>query len=161
MHSFTDNLGRTWCVALNVATYRRVRGVLQLDLCQLVDEGLEELGRFLADPIRLADVLFVLCQEEAVSKNVSDEDFGRALYGDALQAGAEALVEELVDFFPDPRSRAALRKVLTTGRQVRTKLLDQAERMLDELDVDSCASELMTSWTNSRGSSASTPDPLP
>ncbi len=161
MHTFADNLGRTWYVAINVATIRRVRAALDVDLYAMVDDGMQELGKLVADPVRLADVLYVLCQEEAAAKNISDEDFGRALGGDAITSAAEALVEELVDFFPDERSRAALRRVIAAGRQVRTKLLDHAETMLDELDPDSCASALISSWTSSQESSASTPEDLP
>ncbi len=161
MHTFADNLGRTWYVAVNVATIRRVRAALGVDLYQLVDDGMQELGKLVSDPVRLADVLYVLCKEDADTKNISDEDFGRALGGDAITSAAEALVEELVDFFPDERSRAALRRVIAAGRQVRTKLLDHAETMLDELDPDSCASALISSWTSSRASSASTPAPSP
>jgi hypothetical protein len=157
MHTFADNLGRTWYVAVNVATIRRVRAVLDVDLYQLVDDGMQALGQLVADPVRLADVLYVLCKDDADAKNISDEDFGRALAGDAITSAAEALVEELVDFFPDERSRAALRRVIAAGRQVRTKLLEHAETMLKELNPDDCASALINSWTSSRASSASTP----
>ena len=52
-------------------------------------------------------------------------------------------MEELVDFFPDERSRAALRRVIAAGREVRTKLLDacgddarvaQPGRVCEQLD---------------------------
>jgi hypothetical protein len=161
MHTFADNLGRTWYVAINVATIRRVRAALDVDLYQLVDDGMQELGKLVSDPVRLADVLYVLCKEDAETKDITDEDFGRALGGDAITAAAEALVEELVDFFPEERSRAALRRVIEAGRQVRTKLLEHAETMLDELNVDSCASALISSYSNSRASSASTPEASP
>jgi hypothetical protein len=158
MHTFADNLGRTWYVAVNVTTIRRVRGALDIDLYQLVDDGMHELGKLVADPVRLADVLYVLCKEDADGKQVSDEDFGRALGGDAITSAAEAFVEELIDFFPDERSRSALRRVIAAGRQVRTKLLEHAETMLGELNPDACAKELISSWTSSRASSVSTPD---
>jgi hypothetical protein len=159
MHTFADNVGRTWYVAVNVTTIRRVRAALDVDLYQLVDEGMQALGRLVADPVRLADVLYVLCKDDADAKNISDEDFGRALAGDAITSAAEALVEELVDFFPDERSRAALRRVIAAGREVRTKLLTHAETMLDALNPDECASSLISSWMNSPASSASTPVP--
>ncbi|MCI0335708.1 MAG: hypothetical protein L0228_21080 [Planctomycetes bacterium] len=161
MHTFADNLGRTWYVAVNVTTVRRVRGALDIDLYQLVDDGMQELGKLVADPVRLADVLYVLCKEDADTKQVSDEDFGRALGGDAITSAAEAFVEELIDFFPDERSRSALRKVIAAGRQVRTKLLDHAETMLESINPDECANALISSWTSSRASSESIPDRSP
>ena len=157
MHTFADNLGRTWYVAINVATIRRVRAALGVDLYAMVDDGMQELGKLVSDPVRLADVLYVLCKEDAEAKNISDEDFGRALGGDAIAAAAEALV----DFFPEERSRAALRRVIEAGRQVRTKLLEHAETMLDTLNVDSCAGALSNSSSSSPASSASTPEASP
>ena len=68
MHTFADNLGRTWYVAVNVTTIRRVRGALDIDLYQLVDDGMQALGKLVADPVRLADVLYVLCKEDADAK---------------------------------------------------------------------------------------------
>ncbi len=159
MHSFTDNACRTWCVAINVAAIKRVRGLLDIDLYQLVDDGLKQLGKLVSDPVQLVDVLYVLCREEAIARGVSDEDFGRALAGDAITLAAEAFVEELIDFFPDARSRAGLRKVIEAGRQVREKLLDHVETQLQQLDVNQAVHNLIASWTNSPASSASTPDP--
>lgn len=161
MQTFTDNLGRTWYVAINVTTIRRVRAALGIDLYALVEDGLQELGKLVADPIQLANVLYVLCQEDADAKHLSDEDFGRALAGDAIQQAAEALVEDLVDFFPDERSRTCLRQVIAKGKQVREKLLEHAETLLDNLNVDSCANAWIASSMNSRELSASTPDPSP
>ncbi len=82
-----------------------------MPLYQVVDDGLQALGKLVSDPVRLADVLYCLVKDEADARQVSDEDFGRALAGDAITAAAEAFVEELIDFFPDARVRAGLRQV--------------------------------------------------
>ena len=103
MHTFTDNADRTWTVAINVAAIKRVRGLVQVDLYKLIDDGFKPLAELIADPVRLADVLYCLCKDEADARQVSDEDFGRALAGDAITLAADAFVEELIDFFPDAR----------------------------------------------------------
>lgn len=157
MRTFTDNAGRTWTVAVNVATIKRVRGLLGVDLYCLVDDGFQPLARLVADPVQLADVLFCLCKEEAYARQVSDEDFGRALAGDAITLAADAFVEELIDFFPDARARAGLRKVIEAGKKVRAKLLDHAETLLATLDTDREASDLIASFGASRASSDSIP----
>ncbi len=161
MRTFTDNAGRTWTVAVNVAAIKRVRGLFGVDLYSLVDDGFQPLARLMADPVQLADVLFCLCKEEADAKQISDEDFGRALAGDAITLAADAFVEELIDFFPDARARAGLRKVIEAGKKVRAKLLDHAETLLATLDTDCEASDLIASFGASRASSGSTPAPSP
>jgi hypothetical protein len=161
MHTFTDNAGRTWTVAINVAAVKRVRGLVGIDLYKLVDEGFKPLAALIADPVELADVLYCLCKDEADAKNVTDEDFGRALAGDAITLAADAFVEELIDFFPDARARASLRKVVTAGKKVRDKLLDHAETLIEKLDPEREANGLIASFGSSRASSASTPAPSP
>ena len=159
MHTFTDNAGRTWTITINVAAIKRVRGLLGIDLYKLVDDGFKPLADLIGDPVQLADVLFVLCKDEADARQVTDEDFGRALYGDAITLAAEAFVEELVDFFPDARVRASLRKLVTAGKRVRDRLVDHAETLVDQIDPDREANRLIALSGSSPVSSASTQGP--
>jgi hypothetical protein len=161
MQTFTDNAGRTWTVAINVAAVKRVRGLVNIDLYKLVDDGFKPLGELIADPVQLADVLYCLCKDEADARDVSDEDFGRALYGDAITMAAEAFVEELIDFFPDARAREGMRKLSAAGKKVKARLLDHAEKVLDQLDPELEAQKLIASFGSSPGSSGSTPTPSP
>lgn len=161
MHSFVDNAGRTWVIAINVAVVKRVRGLVGVDLYSLIDDGFKPLGTLVADPVKLADVLYCLCKEEADAKHVSDEDFGRALAGDAITLAADAFVEELIDFFPDARTRESLRKVVAAGRKVRGTLLDHAESVLNGIDPEAEAKKWIASFSNSPASSGSTPAPSP
>lgn len=161
MRTFTDNAGRTWDIIINVASIKRVRGVLGIDLYALIDDGCKPLGELVADPVRLADVLYCLCKEEAEKKGVSDEDFGRSLYGDAILRAADAFLEELIDFFPDPRTRASLRKLIAAGKKIAARLLDHAETVLDRLDPEVEAKQLIASFGSSLGSSELTPGPSP
>jgi len=161
MRTFTDNAGRTWTVAINVAAVKRARGLINVDLYKLVDDGFQALAKLVADPVQLADVLYCLCKDEADAKQISDEDFGRALAGDAITLAADAFVEELIDFFPDARARAGLRRVIDAGKKVRDKLLDHAETLLGTIDPEHEAKGLIASFGNSRASSLSTPAPSP
>jgi hypothetical protein len=161
MHGFQDTTGRTWAVVINVAAVKRVRGLLNLDLYSLVDDGFKPLAALVADPVRLADVLYCLCRDEAEARHVSDEDFGRALAGDALLHAADALVEELVDFFPDARTRDGLTKVLAAGRKVRDAILAHATAAAEAIDPAAEARRWIASSGTAPGSSASTPDRSP
>ena len=161
MHSFRDNAGRVWAVAINVAAVKRVRGLVNVDLYKLVDDGFKPLAALVADPVLLADVLYCLCKDEADARQVTDEDFGRALAGDAILSAAEAFSEELIDFFPDARTRASLTKVLAAGRTVREKILDHAEALVEGLDPAAEARRWIASFGTSPGASGSTPGPSP
>jgi hypothetical protein len=147
MHSFKDNSERTWEVTIHVAAVKRIRALLGIDLYRLVDDGFQSLAALVSDPVRLADVLYCLCKEQADQLGVSDEDFGRGLAGDAITEAADAFVEELIDFFPDARARAGLRKAIDAGRKVRDRVLSHAENLLASIDPQVEADK----WINSSG----------
>lgn len=161
MQTFRDMAGRTWTLVINVAAVKRCRALAGVDLYGLADDGFKGFADLMADPVRLVDTLYVLCEAEAASRNVSDVQFGEAMAGDAILHAAHAFAEELVDFFPDPRRRAAIRRVIEMGNRVADRMLEAATTQLDAVDVDSIATRLIATPTGSPGSSASTPGPSP
>jgi hypothetical protein len=142
MHVYTDAQGKAWEVRLNVTLLRRVRDVLGIDLNALVADGLAGLGKFLRDPMRVVEVLFVLCEEQAQRDGVSPEDFGTALYGDSIVDATDALLEELIDFFPNPRTRKLLRELIAKSREVRDLVTDDLSRQILALDSADVAKSL-------------------
>jgi len=131
MKTFKDNAGRTWQVAMNVTAAKRVRSVLGVDLLQFGSEsGKPEdhlFTRLHTDPCFLVDVLYVVCLTEAEAKGVSDEQFGEAMAGDAIDQATQALLEEIVDFCPSPRDRERARRVLAQANT----MIDRAQDVLD------------------------------
>lgn len=161
MHTFTDHAGRVWTISIHVTAVKRCRALAGVDLYGLVDEKFEGLSKLLGDPCGLVDVLYVLCKDEADRLGVSDEDFGRGLGGDSLERATAAFLEELTDFFPDPRVRAGMRRVMTAGHQLAGRLIDLAMVKLDGIDLDDEARRLIGSSGNSRARSGSTPGHSP
>jgi hypothetical protein len=133
MKRFIDAAGRHWAVDINVTQIKRVRDLLKVDLFKLIDDGLRPLAELLSDPVGLVDVVYVLIQDQAKAQGVSDEDFGRAMAGDAIQAAAEAFTEELFDFFPETKDRLLLRKVLGKTREIAEVLAQENHQAIDTL----------------------------
>src|SRR3989337_2952553 len=100
----------------------------------------------------LVDVLYCLCKPQADILKVTDEDFGRAMFGDAILNAHTAFIEELADFFPSARQRAAIRKVIGKTNQVVDRLLNHAETKLDQVDPEAVATKLIGSFGNSQAS---------
>lgn len=161
MKTFQDNAGRIWTIAVNVAAIKRARALIGVDVYKLIDDRMTGLGELLSDPVTFVDLLYVLCKDEADKLGVSDEDFGRGMAGDALDAATSAFVSELIDFFPNPRLRAGLRKVIEKGRQVNDGLVEMLEARIDRIDPRTEAAKLFASSGGSPESSESTPDPSP
>lgn len=133
MQTFNDNTGRTWSLTINVDAIKRVRGLLDVDLMQAIDGKLLE--RLVTDPVLLCDVVYALCKPEADAKSITDEQFGQAMAGDAIDAATTALLEELVGFFPQAK-RQVLRKALDKLKVLETKVFDAVTARLDSGEID-------------------------
>ena len=159
MKTFTDNAGRTWTVAINVDAIKRVRGLLSVDLLEILDGQLIE--RLYRDPVLLCDVVYAVCKPEADARNVTDEDFGRAMAGDAIEHATRALLEELVLFSPSPRDRANLQRILETTWNVMDRARDVIEAKLATVNADEVVAQALAMSGVSSGaapaSSASSP----
>jgi len=133
MKTFNDNTGNTWSIAINVGTIKRVRSLLDVNLLDAVEGKLLE--QLIHDPILLCDIIYVVCEPDAAKRGVNDEEFGQAMAGDAIDAATTALLEELVDFFPNGK-RQILNKALAKLRTFETKALAAADKRLDDPELD-------------------------
>jgi len=133
MKTFVDNAGRTWTVAINVDAIKRVRDLAKVNLLEVVEGKLLE--RLISDPVLLCDVIYCVCKPEAETKGLSDADFGRAMAGDAIDGATTALLEELVDFFPQGKRRV-LSKALAKLRKLETAALAAVETRLDSPELE-------------------------
>jgi hypothetical protein len=165
MRTFKDNAGRTWSLTLSVWTVKKVRDLLGVDLLDLGGEPASAqkpglLFRLIADPVLLVDVLYVVCKDQADGASVTDEQFGRAMGGDAIDAATKAFLEELADFTPSPRDRARARKVIATT----WAMIDRAQDVLDvraEKELPAAADALLKSLGSSSTSSPASSEPTP
>lgn len=129
MHTFSAG-GREWRLTVDYQAIRTVRDRTGVNLLELFagDEKnpLANLSRFLAieNLVQCVDVLWALCAEQAAAE-VSDVDFGRGLVGPPIEAAQRALVDELIDFFPNALRGQTLRQLLR-AEQERDQALWQA-----------------------------------
>jgi hypothetical protein len=162
MKTFKDNAGRSWTVAINVAAVKRVKSLLDVNLMEAVEGDLLE--RLSVDPILLCDVVYVLCKPEADEQGVSDEQFGQAMAGDAIEHATNAMLEELVDFFPLAKRRA-LAKAFEKLKMVEEKASLHAMKLLDDpkfdAQIDAALNEITVSASSLVASLASTPADTP
>lgn len=180
MKTFKDSTGREWTIEVNTVTAKRVRSLLDVDLFKVVEDRglLTQLGQ---DPIFLVDLLYVVCKPQADALTVSveevladgkrqftmrrftDEDFGAAMVGDAVEDGATALIEDLISFSPRP-SRETLGQIWKMSQEAASKArLDVAERVTKELPgvIERALASAGGSLTGVPESSVSTPGPSP
>ncbi len=162
MYAFTDNAGHSWPIDLNVTSLKRVRMLCEVDLMEVVDGRLLE--RLVTDPILLCDVLYAVCKEQADEREVTDEQFGRCMAGDAIDQATKALLEALVDFFPQ-RKRGVLARAVAKLRQFEARALAVAEERLENPKLnelmEKALKEAGDSYLNSQDLSALIQAPSP
>lgn len=162
MATFKDRTGREWVVEVNPTAMKRVREATGVHLGTVLNDDMAGLAALMADPIKLVDVLYVLCRDQAERHGLTDEGFGRQLDGDAYDAAADAFTEALANF-SRPRLRNALRAMLRKEREYRTAAGAKAAAEFEAIDVAALLAEAEKTATsknsagNSPASSASTP----
>ena len=158
MRVFKDNAGRSWSVCINVDAIKRVRKLLDVNLLEIAGGQLIE--QLANDPVLLCNVLYVVIKPEADAKAISDEDFGRAMAGDAIEYATTAFLEELVDFFPSGRRRV-LAKALGKLQTLQSRLLTLAEEQLDSPEIDAQIETALKNSGNLSGNSPATLESTP
>ena len=158
MKTFLDATGRTWSVSLNVDAVKRVRSLADVDLLEAA--GGKLLDRLTTDPILLSDILFAVCKEEAETKGITDEEFGRGLSGDAIDGATTAFLEELVAFFPKGR-RGVLEKAIQKLGVLQEKVILAAEARLDSPELEAEMEAALANYGLSSGSLQASPESTP
>lgn len=109
---FKDSKGREWKLELSVGAIEDMReqcGV-DLDKCISNPEQLAEL--ILKEPKKLAEMLWILCEDQAKAAGVEPRDFGRALNRAAIDGATDALIGAVVLFFPRASAGRAISEAL-------------------------------------------------
>ena len=166
MKTFTDNTGRTWTLSITVGTIKRVRALCGVDLANIItmesgktpNVGLLE--RLAADPVLLVDVLFAVCKPEADTKGITDEEFGRAMAGDAIELAATALLDEIIDFFPEAK-RKVFRKILNASRRFEARSKQALTELLEDPAFDEKIDQALNQLTISSSVSPESPESIP
>jgi hypothetical protein len=159
MTSFKDATGRVNTLAINVTAIKRVKALTGVHLPSLCNGKMEGLGALMDDDVGFVDIVYAICKPDLDAAGISDEDFGRAMFGDAILLASRAFTAELFDFFRDARVRAALKKVLEKIEAVHERVQAHKLSQVEDLDPQIVADELIRSSGNAPESSASTPDP--
>ena len=147
MHTFTDNTGKIWSISVNVAAIKRVRALCGVDLTSIIDiddEGKPTaslLDKISSDPVLLVDILYAVCKPEADQNGISDELFGAHILGDVITNATNALLDEVVDFFPVSKRRV-LQQLLKLTRRFEEKIANEAINAFSEENMEKVQKEL-------------------
>ena len=117
MSEVLDSNGREWPLVINVPMIKAVRK-LGVDLGDPTGDTFDRLSR---DDVLFVDTLWAMCECQATAAGITDEEFGQALVGDAIDRAAMALIQARLDF-----SRGRTRSLLQATMETTTNLEEEA-----------------------------------
>lgn len=159
MRTFQDSAGRTWTLSVTVDAVKRVRDLLKEDLLDVESV----LQRLMLDPVLLCDTIYCICKPQADAMQISDAQFAQAMAGDVIAHAKTALIEEIIDFFPDKMDRENLRIALQRFNAMANRAKELIKKKLESptlsREIEAALSTIGDSFTSSPESSESTPGP--
>lgn len=132
MQHFTDNEGDQWAVSLTILTLRNVEEETGEKLLNMFADKLEMLHRISSDYGLLVTILHVVCRKQIDQKGLSCEEFAERFGGDSLADAHNALVQAVIDFFPDQSRREGLRGMVERLNRAAEMMRTQAAPHLME-----------------------------
>lgn len=156
MAAFSTTDGAEWMVAVNVATVKRVRDLTGVNLLGLVGDQ-KAVGDLFADDVKFCEVLCAVVRPQLEERGKSDDDFFAAITGEVIEAAAEALLAEIVNFFQEPK-RSLLKKAMAQYQaaflKVRAEGAAAVEKAMSEIDYETNLRQTLTNSASSSPASA-------
>ena len=135
MKTFKDKANRNWTIGINLATAKRLRDTLNVDLLQPEIGDPPLLTRLGTDEILLGEVLCCLLSDQFDANKTDADDVMAAFDGQTLLAAQEAFYEDLVDFFRG-RGRTDRAKAVAKQAEMIAATVARVEQKIDEIDID-------------------------
>jgi hypothetical protein len=141
VREFRDSEGRPWQVALTVASAGRVRDLVRVAPpavdgataeperpFDIIDAGrvAETFQILRTNYAAIGEALYAILLPKVQERGLTKEQFLDGLSGESLDAGARAIEEEIVDFFP-PRLRGMVGALLRKMQELAEAVVARAE----------------------------------
>lgn len=106
---FVDVNGVEWTLRLTVGMLADIKREAKFDLGEALKSETALAGLFEISPGKLVELLWVMCETQAIAKGVSPQQFGYSFDGATVGAATEALLMAIADFFPRAKVARAIR----------------------------------------------------
>lgn len=126
--TFADSGGRQWSLKLDPLLIRAVDNLCKI---RLTDLSSDPFARLTDDPLLICDVLWVICEPQAITAGVSVDEFYRSLDGSTIASAAAALEVAVTDFFL-PETRSKITTLRKKNQELRAKAMDTAMAKLND-----------------------------
>jgi hypothetical protein len=160
MSKFKTIDGKEWVIDVTYLTVKRVRDLCSVNLLDICNLDKESLSGWVADDLKVLEVVCAVVRPQLAVLDMSDEDFFSVCDQGVLKEAVERLVDQVSDFFQEPR-RGLVKKVIWKLRETEKKMEAQAEKTIDaalsQFDFEAALKTHGSSGSTSPASLASSP----
>lgn len=149
MREIKDGDGRTWQLALTVSAILRVRDLVKitttsedgepreqpLDLANIAQIS-ETLTALRVNYTKLGEILYAALIPHVEARKLTRDEFLDSFRGDSLDAVSVAIVDELIDFFPQ-RHRRVVRLMVDKYDEMQVAAVTAAEQEIEQSGMPS------------------------
>lgn len=130
--AFLDAEDNSWALQVHVSNIKRARDTLGYMLTDLVqpDSDLFKEIATKGNPIPLVDILWLLCEEQAKRRDISEDQFAQLLGDGTLERAMPALLEAIVNFSRPSGSKTIMDLYRKTD-EINTKNADLLQQAID------------------------------
>ena len=164
MAKFKTLDGKEWVIDVTYLTVKRVRDLCSVNLLDICNLDKESLSGWVADDLRVLEVICAVVRPQLAAIDMADDEFFAACDGGTLKEAVERLVDQVSDFFQEPR-KGLVKKVIAKLRETERKMEAQAEKAIDlalsQCDFEAALQTHGSSGSTSPESSASSPGDSP
>jgi len=148
--NFRDRQGREWTPRLTYLIVRNIKQRTGVSILEIADKTEGLVAAF--DRIEnFSKVLFASVEREAAKASVTEDDLMDALDGELVEKASEALLDAIVEYFPE-RKKKLLRKTWEKASEAvekaEIKILEEAEKALDSLPTETTLNMLESPESN-------------
>ena len=164
MAKFKTLDGKEWVIDVTYLTVKRVRDLCSVNVLDICNLDKESLSGWVADDLKVLEVVCAVVRPQLAALDMSDEEFFASCDGGVLKEAVERLVDQVSDFFQEPR-RGLVKKVILKLRETEKKMEAQAEKAIDaalsQCDFEAALKTHGSSGSTSPASSVSSPGDSP
>jgi len=126
-----------WKISIDGLVYKRAMSELGINL---MDAGVDLqafLGNLANKPDVYLDLLWICCEEQAISKGVDEVAFVKGILGKGLIESQDAFVLALADFFQNDQLSQAVRLVVDEMKVARKAAQEKAKEAMESMQSNS------------------------
>lgn len=138
--TFKDKKGTEWNLELSVGLIKQIYKDTGMDLDLIVKDAKKLSAIVAEEPKKLAEILWVMCAEQATAENITPEDFGRRLVRDVIDTASNALIKSIILFYP----RGSAGQVLAGKLPEILRRMDETIKTRSIVQVESILSNMPT-----------------